>query len=301
MTAERVTLVEVGLRDGLQSEAVIVPTAVKLGWVARLIDAGCTHIQVAAFVHPARVPQMADAEAVCAGLPHAPHVQFSGLALNLKGVERAHAAGLACVDLGMSASETHSQKNTGKSLAQALDDMQAMTALAQSLGLRVRCAVQVAFGCVYEGDVPLTRVQDLLARYVAWGAHEVALADSSGMANPVQMTRTLEAVMPMLNGTPLVLHLHDTRGMGLANVYAALQQGVRAFDTSFGGLGGCPFIVGASGNIATEDTAHMLSAMGYDVGVDVGKISGISKDAQAILGRARMSSKLYELVGEGRA
>lgn len=300
MAGERVTLVEVGLRDGLQSEAVVVPTDVKLRWLARLIEAGCTHVQVAAFVHPSRVPQMADAEAVCAGLPHAPHVQFSGLALNLKGVERAHAAGLTCVDLGMSASETHSQKNTGKSLAQATDDMQAMVALAQSLRLRVRCAVQVAFGCVYEGDVPLARVQGLLARYLAWGVDEVALADSSGMANPAQMARTLESVMPMLDGTPLVLHLHDTRGMGLANVYVALQHGVRAFDTAFGGLGGCPFIVGATGNIATEDTAHMLSAMGYEVGVDVGKIASMSREAQAVLGRANMGSKLYQL-GESRA
>lgn len=289
-----VMLIEVGLRDGLQSESVIVPTETKLAWLERLLEAGLRQVQVCSFVSPSRVPQMADAEAFCARLPQRDGVRFSGLALNLKGVERAHVAGLHEVDLGVSASDTHSQKNMGKTTQQALVEFDEMARTAHRLGMGVRGAVQVAFGCVYEGDIPLVRVCDMVRHLRDAGAGIIALADSSGMANPAQMGRVLEAVLPLIGDVPLCLHLHDTRGVALANVTVALMYGVRLFDTSFGGLGGCPFIKGATGNVSTEDTAHMLAAMGIATGVDVAGVLSVSSEAQAWLGHG-LSSKIYQL------
>lgn len=292
-----VTLVEVGLRDGLQVEPVIVPTEIKLAWIEHLIQAGLRHIQVGSFVHPARVPQMADTDALCSLLPEYEAVQFSGLALNRKGVERAIKAGLRFIDAGVSASDTHSIRNMGMPTAEALAEFARMAETARQAGVAVRGTVQVAFGCVYEGPIPLERVQRILDRYLEMGLAQVGLADSSGMANPRQMERVLSAIMPMLGDTSLVLHLHDTRGMAMANLYVALCQGVRSFDTSFGGLGGCPFIKGATGNIATEDTAYMLAQMGISTGVDVAQVARVSRMAQALLGHS-LDSKLYRLCDE---
>lgn len=307
---ERVELVEVGLRDGLQNQPRVLPTGRKLALLRGLIDAGVRRIQVASFVHPARVPQMADAEALCAALPPAPGVIYSALALNRRGVERAAAAGLTHVDASLSASDRHSRRNAGMGLDQARDKLMDTIAEAQRLGLRVRGGVQCAFGCD-DGPVPLERVVELARAIAGQGVDELALADSTGMANPLQLERVLDAVtreaLEPAGNLPLVLHLHDTRGLGLANLLTALQHGVTRYDTAFGGLGGCPFIRGATGNVATEDTVHLLDALGVASGVDLKGVAAVSATAERWLrgddaGAAiHFPSKLYGLWKRARA
>lgn len=293
MLPKSVEIVEVGLRDGLQSEAQIIPLDVKLQYIDWLIEAGVKRIQVTSFVNPARVPQMADAEALCARLPEKA-VEFSGLVLNSKGLERLKAAGLRAVDLGISASDTHSRKNTGQSTAEKLVEALDMIAQGRGWELKVRAGIQCAFGCVYEGEIPQKKVVDIARAYLDVGIDELALADSTGMANPEQIKRMLDVILPLAGDVPVVLHLHDTRGLGLANVYAALEMGVRQFDTAFGGLGGCPFIVGAAGNIATEDTLYLLESMGIETGIDRAKVAQVSMDVETRLGRD-LAGKIYKL------
>lgn len=292
-------IIEVGLRDGLQNETVILPTEVKVGYVEQLLSAGVRRIQVTSFVNPSRVPQMADAEALCALLPRRADVEYSGLVLNMKGLERLMKAGLGAVDMGVSASNTHSLKNTGRGTAEMTAEIEAMIGEARRGGLTVRAGIQCAFGCVYEGAVPQEQVTTIARRFLDCGVDELALADSTGMANPEQVKRMLEAILPLAGETPLVLHLHDTRGLGLANVYAALYCGVNRFDTAFGGLGGCPFIVGAAGNIATEDTAHLLHELGIETGIAIDAVAQVSRDLAARLGKA-LPGKLYALAEQAR-
>jgi hydroxymethylglutaryl-CoA lyase len=290
----RVTLVEVGPRDGWQAEPIPISTSDKIELIDALSASGLPAIQVTSFMHPARVPQMADAEAVCAGIARRPGVEYSGLALNVRGVERAAAARLDKVDISASASDTHSRRNMGMGADEAARALRVMASRARELGLRVRAGVQCAFGCAYEGAIDPERVLNRIRDLVAGGADEALLADSTGMANPAQISRMLEAALPLLGHIPLVLHLHDTRGMGLANVLAALAHGVSRFDTAFGGLGGCPFIPGATGNIATEDTVHMLSEMGIETGVRLADVSAVSARMETLLGRI-LPGKVYRL------
>jgi len=290
----------VGLRDGLQSESLVVPTSDKVMVAQALLRAGVQRLQITSFVNPARVPQMADAEALCAALlpEAAAHgAQLSGLALNTKGLERLHAAGLRCADLGMSASESHSLRNTGATVVHKRAEMLAMIAQGRAMGLKVRAAVQCAFGYARHDDVPADLVSELVADFAAAGADEIALADSSGHASPAQLQAMLDAALPLTQGRPLVLHLHDTRGMGLANVLAALQRGIRHFDTAFGGLGGCPFIPGAAGNIATEDTVYMLERIGFHTGIRQEAVAAASWHLAKLLGRP-LPGKLYALAQE---
>lgn len=289
-----VEIVEVGLRDGLQQEQTFLPTSVKVDLVEALIDAGLKRIQVASFVHPKWVPQMADAEALCAAIPRRPDIIYSGLALNLRGVERAQNAGIPHIDISVSASDAHSQRNANRSIAEAQAEFQEMVALARSYNMFVRGGIQCVFGYERSDDVKMERVVDIARRHLELGVDELALADSAGFANPKTTTALLETIMPLAGDTPVVLHLHDTRGMGLANVLAALRCGVQQFDTSFGGLGGCPFIDGAAGNIATEDTAYMLESMGVQTGIDLGRLSQISEQYEQKLGRA-LPGKVYKL------
>lgn len=282
---QSVTLIEVGLRDGLQRLEPYIPVDQKVAMLYSLIDAGLTSIQVTSFVHPKWVPQMADAEEVCAQLPpkgdpKRDGLMLSGLALNLRGVERAIAAGLDAVDMSFAATETFSQKNTNCGIEDGLIRMQEMSALAKEAGLRVRMGLMVAFGCAFEGYVPIAQVTELTQRIVDLEADEIVLADSAGHGNPLQVEQTIDAVRPIVGDRPLILHLHDTRGMGLANLYAALRQGITHFDTAFGGLGGCPFIKSAKGNIATEDSAFMLQELGIEHRLDLPAVAAISRDFQ---------------------
>lgn len=293
---QTIELVEVGPRDGLQREQTILSVAEKVELITHLVDAGLTRVQVTSFVHPRYVPQMADAEEVCAQLPRRPGVRYSGLALNLRGVERAHDAGLDEVDISVSASDAHSRRNANRSLQEALREFEAMYAQARAYGMQVRGGIQCAFGYRAPGDVAPQQVLDIAETHVDLGVDELALADSSGLANPRQVTGLLQRVQSVAGDVPLILHLHDTRGMGLANVLAALQCGAYIFDTAVGGLGGCPFIDGATGNIATEDTAHMLQQMGIETGVDLTRLAGVARRLQARLGKERLPGKLYALL-----
>lgn len=290
-----VIVVEVGPRDGLQRESTPISTGDKVALIESLVDAGLRHIQVTSFVHPRLVPQMADAEEVCARIPKRAGVVYSGLALNLKGVERAQAAGLAQVDISVSASDAHSRRNANRSIEDALDEFKLMVERARHYGMAVRGGIQCAFGYQKADDVRPETVIEIARHHLDLGIDQLALADSSGFANPRAMTALLDHIMPLAGDTPVILHLHDTRGMGLANVAAALRSGVRVFDTAFGGLGGCPFIDGATGNIATEDTIYMLEEMGIRTGVDLDKLSRISRQFEKKLGQT-LPGKIYRLI-----
>jgi hydroxymethylglutaryl-CoA lyase len=290
----RVTICEVGPRDGFQFEQTVIPTELKLELVHGLIAAGLRNIQVTSFVNPRKVPQMADAEEVVRRLPEAAGVCFSGLVLNRMGLERACKSGLDAVEISVSASDSHSRRNTGMPLAVAVAQGQELVRMAVREGLQVRASVQCAFGCVQEGPVPPERVCDMLAAFKASGAHSLALADTTGMATPTAVKGLLRRVLPATGSLPLALHLHDTRGLGLVNLMAGLECGVTQFDTAFGGLGGCPFVEGAAGNIATEDTLYLLDALGVATGVDGAAVARCSRRLAAFLGKT-FAGKLYRL------
>lgn len=285
MYPAEVILEEQGLRDGLQSEPVPVPAEKKVELIHRLMEAGLKRIQVGSFVNPKLVPQMADTAAVFAAVQKRPDVVLNALVLNTKGVERAAEAGFTHVAASISASDTHSRKNANKSLEQAVSEFENMVRTAKAAGLHVRGGLQCAFGCRYEGKIPAQRVLDLAKRHLDLGIDEIALADSTGMGNPRQIEDLAGKIVETAGNIPVILHLHDTEGKGLANLLAALRVGVRHFDTAFGGLGGCPFIKGATGNIATEDTAYMLEEMGIRTGIDIAAIVKITREMEEILGK----------------
>lgn len=294
-----VRLVEVGLRDGLQSVRTVLPTARKLALVEALVAAGARNLQVASFVDPARVPQMADADDLCAALaPLAerhPDVRFSGLALNRRGVDRLAAAGLRHVDLSLSASDPHSRRNAGMSVAEAKQHITTAVAAAARSGLEVRAGVQCVFGSAPGEDVPVERVLDLAEALLSAGATELALADSAGLADPLRLAALVSEVQGRVGATPITLHLHDTRGLGMANLVTALRLGVASFDTAFGGLGGCPFIPGAAGNLGTEDVIHLLDSFGISTGIDLAGVARATRLAEGWL-LTPMPSRLYRLV-----
>lgn len=290
-----IVLEEQGLRDGLQSEDKLVPTSVKLSTIDALVDAGLRRVQVCSFVHPRLVPQMADAEAVCRGLKPRPGVTYTALVLNEKGVQRAIDAGLRHVSASISVSDTHSRKNTRMSLPEAQQRYVSMVQLAKAAGLTVRGGLQCAFGCRYEGTISHQRVLELVDSHLALGVDELVLADSTGMAHPGSIQDLVGAAMERAGDRPVALHLHDTEGKGLANVLAAMQVGARFFDTGFGGLGGCPFIKGASGNIPTEDLATMVGQMGKTTGIDVHAVVRITVSMGKFLGRD-LPSKMHRVL-----
>jgi hydroxymethylglutaryl-CoA lyase len=278
---DAVTLVEVGPRDGFQFEKIVVPTHRKLSVIARLVAAGLKQIQVASFVHPGKVPQMADAGPLIRQLPRQDGVVYTALVLNRRGLDRAMASGIAAVEISLSASDSHSRKNAGMAHGDALDQGLHMIDQAISAGLHVRASVQCAFGCVDEGQIPTARIAGIVRRFVEHEVHVLALADTTGMGSPPLIEGVLDAVLPLAGRLPLALHLHDTRGLGLVNLMAALKYGVSIFDTALAGMGGCPFVPGAAGNIGTEDTAHLLERLGIHTGVDYRQISAVSRDMEA--------------------
>jgi len=292
---KEVIIEEQGLRDGLQNEKALVPRDKKLELINAVVDAGVKRVQVTSFVHPDLIPQMADAEAVCKGLKQVKDVLFSGLVLNARGVERANSAGLKHVAASISASDTHSRKNANVSLAEARKRFAAMVKVGKQHGLSIRGELQCVFGCRFEGRIEPGVVLDLIKEQLDLGIDEVALADSTGMANPNSIQEISAKVMDLAQGRPVFLHLHDTEGKGLANALAALQVGVAHFDTAFGGMGGCPFIKGASGNISTEDLVFMLGQMGIESGIDVNKISAISRSLEKLFAK-QFSGKMHRVL-----
>ena len=280
---QKVQIHEVVLRDGIQNEQKIVPTKEKIRLIGELIASGVRRIEVSSFVSPRLVPQMADAEILWERLERQKGILYSALILSEGGLERAIRCRAPHVGIYVSASETHSLKNSNKTIAQALKESLRLIGRAQDAGLKVRAGVMNAFGCAYEGNVSLARVLKLVRAFRNVEPDEICLADSSGMANPVQMENVLSRLKSETESADLSLHLHNTRGEGLANVYAALRQGVSNFDTSMGGLGGCPFIVGARGNIATEDTVGMIHSMGLKTGIDLGQLIKTSRRFEKVM------------------
>lgn len=292
----RVELCDVGPRDGFQFEEKFIPTDLKIDTITALADAGVPRIQVTSFVHPEWVPQMRDAEAVCKRLPDRDDVTYAGLALNQKGLERAHAAGLSQVDLSIATHDSHSRDNANMTVDEAIVQAEEMIHYARKHELKVQMGFQTVFGYQKPGDTPLTQVVEMSRHFVDMGIESLSLADSTGLANPHTIQECVEAVLPVTEDIPLVLHLHDTRGLGLANVYAALQCGVDHFDTSLAGMGGCPFIEGATGNIATEDTVYLLDELGIETGIDRMAVGQTSRRVETELGK-QFPGKLHRLTG----
>jgi len=282
---KKVEIHEVVLRDGIQNERKIVPTEEKLRLIGELVACGVRRIEVSSFVNRSLVPQMADAEVLWERIERKRRVLYSALILSEGGLERAIRCRVPHVGIFVSASETHSRKNSNKSVSEALKEAVRLIGRAQDAGIKVRAGVMNAFGCAYEGPVPVTRVLKLVRTFMKMGPDEICLADSSGLANPVQMETILSRTREVVGEIELSLHLHNTRGLGLANVYAALRQGVTMFDTSMGGLGGCPFITGARGNIATEDTIGLLHSMGLKTGIDLERLVEASRRFETVMGQ----------------
>jgi hydroxymethylglutaryl-CoA lyase len=279
-----VTVYEVGPRDGLQNEAARIETADKVAFIDALSAAGLSAIEVSAFVSPTWVPQMADADAVCRSIARRPGTRYSALVPNLKGLDRALAAGVTDVAVFAAASETFSRRNINQSIAQSLATYRDVAARALAAGCRVRAYLSTAFGCPFEGDVPVESVLRLTAALGDLGAFEVSVSDTIGVAHPGQVRRLLDALTHAVAPDSLALHFHDTRGTALANVLAALDFGIRTFDASAGGLGGCPYAPGASGNLATEDLLHMLHGLGHHTGVSLDAVSAASIALEPRLG-----------------
>ncbi len=270
---------EVGPRDGLQVEKITVPLEEKIRWIEGLLASGVDIIQMGSFVHPERVPQMADTDALFHHFAHSKprHVTLSGLVLNEKGLERGFACGVEMFCMGVSASNTHSLKNTGMTTREALGRIISMASLAMSAGRKVQVSVQSAFGCGYEGPIEQRKVLDIVKAYLDNDIRIISLADTAGHALPQQVEEMFCAIRALDPHAELACHFHNTYGLGLANCYAALQSGVTYFESSFGGLGGCPFTKVPAGNVSTEDLVHTLQRLGLrqdirlDVLIDVGR------------------------------
>lgn len=285
--ASSIEIVEVGPRDGLQSESQVLPTAVKVEFVQRLLAAGLRRIEVASFVNPKRVPQMADAEAVLTALAGAaPQARFIGLVLNRKGFERAQVAGCTEIGMAIAASESFSQRNQGMSVEEGIESWLDIARLAHAAGIRAQITISTAFGCPFEGEVPVARVRDIAERLAAGNPDEIAVADTIGVAVPTQVTELIGALRAALPHARLRAHFHNTRNTGLANAYAAVEAGALALDASCGGIGGCPFAPAATGNIPTEDLIYMLHRMGVQTGVDLPALLETSKWLQSTLDHA---------------
>jgi hydroxymethylglutaryl-CoA lyase len=278
MNFSRIEIVEVGPRDGLQSESQVLPTAAKVEFIRRLVAAGLARIEVASFVNPKRVPQMADAEAVLAALADAtPRARYIGLVLNRRGFERARDAGCTEIGMAIAASESFSQRNQGCSVDEGIDAWLDIAALARAAHMRAQITISTAFGCPFEGEVPVARVRAIAERLAAGAPDEIAVADTIGVAVPTQVRALIGELRASLPRVPLRAHFHNTRNTGLANAFAAAEAGVRALDASCGGIGGCPFAPAATGNIPTEDLIYMLHRMGIDTGVNLPALIETSK------------------------
>lgn len=266
---KQVRIVEVGARDGLQNEPGEVPTAVKLGLIERLADAGLRHIEATAFVSPKWVPQMADQDAVMRGVPRRAGLRYSALTPNLKGFQAALAAGADEVAVFGAASEAFTQKNINCSIAESLTRFEDVVAAAKMHGIPVRCYISCALGCPYQGEVSPQAVAEVAAAVYQMGCQEIALSDTIGVGTPEKTKRMIEAVLKVVPVEKLAAHYHDTYAQALANVYASLQMGISTFDASVAGLGGCPYAAGAAGNVASEDLIYLLHGLGIETGVDL--------------------------------
>ena len=284
----RLVLHEVGPRDGLQVEKRTVPTATKRAWIESLLGAGVDIVQAGYFVNPERVPQMADTDELFRQLAARPSARLgalSGLVLNEKGLDRALDCGVSLVCLGVSASDTHSRKNTGMDTAEATRRIVAIAKRAVEAGRAVQVSVQSAFGCGFEGPVPEERVLSIVKEYLGAGLTRLSLADTAGHAHPGQVERLYGAIRALSPEAETACHFHDTYGLGMANVWAAMRAGVTSFESSFAGLGGCPFTKVAAGNVATEDLVHGWQRSGLGTDVDLAALVEVARSVAAFFGR----------------
>ena len=285
MTERRIQIVEVGPRDGLQSEPEILPTESKQAYIGKAIDAGIRRLEVASFVHPKRVPQMADAEALIERLPDRDDVSYIGLIMNERGLDRALATKIGEIGMVVVSTDTYNQKNQNVTTAESIAAWQAISRRAKDNGLRANVMISAAFGCPYEGEVKVERVLELAEQVLESEPAELGIADSIGVAVPAQVTELLGRVKELTGELPLRCHFHNTRNTGLANAQAAVDAGVTCLDASIGGIGGCPFAPAATGNIPTDDLLYMLDRSGVETGVSLEKIIDTSRWLEAELGR----------------
>lgn len=281
---QTVTITDVGMRDGLQIESRIFSTDEKVEFAQLLLDAGVRHIEASSFVSPRAVPQMADAHELFTRLRGKDGV-FSALVPNASGARRAIAAGCQRLRFFLSASEAHNQSNVNRSIAASLDQAREVIELARAAHVAADVAISTAFGCPFEGDVPLEQVVAIAERCMQLGFDGFSLGDTTGMATPPIVRRLCAAMRESLPSVPIALHFHNTRGLGLVNVVAGLDEGIDRFESSLGGLGGCPFAPGASGNISTEDLVHMLDELGIESGIDLHRLIVAAKRLEQMLGR----------------
>src|SRR5712691_7217305 len=274
---DSVKIVEVGPRDGLQNERVTIPTAAKVEYITALADAGLKVIEAGAFVSPKWVPQMADSAEVYREIPKDPGVEYPVLVPNMKGLERAVEAGVKSIAIFTAASDTFNKRNINMSIDESFVNYAPVVARARTEGMRVRGYISTAFGCPYEGDVPPEKVLEVSARLLDLGCYEVSVGDTIGVGTPVQVQGVVGILMQVIPASKLAMHFHDTRGTALANSLAALEMGIPTFDAASGGLGGCPYAPGASGNMATEDLVYMLEKMGIDTAVDLQRLVAASQ------------------------
>jgi hydroxymethylglutaryl-CoA lyase len=286
---KRIIIHEVGIRDGLQAEKEVVPTEQKINWIKELAETGVDIIQAGSFVNPKKMPQMADTDELFKYFSSKenklPNVTLSGLVLNEKGLERGMVCGVEMFCMGVSASETHSQKNTGMTILQATDRIIAMARSALASDKNVQVSVQSAFGCGYEGKIPEEKVLSLVSKFLENGIGNISLADTAGHALPDQIERLFTSIFKLDPDVECVCHLHNTYGLGLTNAYAAYKAGVRTFESSFAGLGGCPFTAIAAGNISTEDLVHMFQNMNLRKDIKLEKLIAIAKEAAKYFNR----------------
>ena len=280
----RVTVTEVGTRDGLQSEAKIVPPDVKAGLIDALIGCGLRHIEATSFVSPRAVPQLADAHDVLSRLTRRAEAHIAALVPNARGAERALAAGVDEMVCFVSASETHNRANLNAPIDDSIANVREVASVVNGR-TPLRGAVACAFGCPFEGDVPVDAVLRVVDAYASLGIDRLTLGDTTGMATPPTVARLVEGIRARFPGMRIALHFHNTRGIGLANVVVGLDLGIREFESSIGGLGGCPFAPGATGNVCTEDLVYLLEESGFDTGVNLDVLIGVAQSVEALVGR----------------
>lgn len=292
---KQVMIKEVGPRDGLQNEKTAIPTEDKIAWINQLSQTGLTYIEITSFVHPKWVPQLADALEVATRIERAPGVIYAALVPNQKGLEKALAAEVDEVAVFMSASETHNRKNINKSIEETFPVLEEVVRAAKQEGKTVRGYVSTVFGCPYEGNVSVEQVIRVSERLFDMGIDELSLGDTIGVATPKQVQELLEIVLKRFPKEKLAMHFHDTRGTALANILISLEMGITTFDSSLGGLGGCPYAPGASGNVATDDLVYMLHGMDIATGIDVGRLTEAALFIQEKIGRP-LSSRYLQTI-----
>lgn len=282
--SEFIEIVDVSPRDGLQSQPVLLSVEHKLELINRLVDSGVRRMEVASFVNPKRVPQMADAEEVVRGLPQRDDVTFIGLALNLRGFERAAACGIDEINCAVAASDAFNVRNQGASIEQTMSVIREISREVLAADGKTSVTISAAFGCPFEGEMPVEKVVGLVRRLAAMGYDQISLADTIGAAGPSDVAAMISRIRSLEPGLVLGCHFHNTRNTAVANAYAAIREGVRSFDASCGGIGGCPFAPAATGNVATEDLLYMIHRMGLNTGIDINRIIETAKWLEGPLG-----------------